>query len=103
MINIFKYYFSSTKDIKPLIVFYCGISVIVSIISALFPLFEGYLIDSITQKSIRVFIVVICIYGGLSLLSLLLNLFLNKYAIKISNNSLNQMLMNNIDGSTILI
>ena len=49
MINIIKYYFSSTKDIKPLVIFYCCISVIVSIISALFPLFEGYLIDSITQ------------------------------------------------------
>lgn len=49
MINIIKYYFSSAKDIKPLVIFYCCISVIVSIISALFPLFEGYLIDSITQ------------------------------------------------------
>ena len=49
MINIIKYYFFSTKDIKPLVIFYCCISVIVSIISALFPLFEGYLIDSITQ------------------------------------------------------
>lgn len=98
MINIIKYFFSSTKDIKPLVIFYCCISVIVSIISALFPMFEGYLIDSITQKNIRVFVVVICIYGSLSLVSLLLNLFINKYAIKISNNSLNQMLMNNIDG-----
>lgn len=98
MINIIKYFFSSTKDIRPLVIFYCCISVIVSIISALFPLFEGYLIDSITQKNIRVFVVVICIYGSLSLVSLLLNLFINKYAIKISNNSLNQMLMNNIDG-----
>ena len=49
MINIIKYYFSSTKDIKPLVIFYCCISVIVYIIPALFPQLESYLIDSITQ------------------------------------------------------
>ncbi|WP_302424768.1 hypothetical protein, partial [Holdemanella biformis] len=47
--NIIKYYFSSTKDIKPLVIFYCCISVIVYIIPALFPQLESYLIDSITQ------------------------------------------------------
>lgn len=49
MINIIKYYFSSTKDIKPLVIFYCCISAIVYIIPALFPQLESYLIDSITQ------------------------------------------------------
>ena len=53
MINIIKYFFSSTKDIRPLVIFYCCISVIVSIISALFPLFEGYLIDSIVSVKFK--------------------------------------------------
>lgn len=97
MKKIAKYFFSNTENIRFSLFIYFIVAIFLSIVSVVFPLCEGKLIDAITQKKIVAFFSIVSIYVVLSLISLLMNLYNNKLLIKITNTSLNQMIMNHID------
>lgn len=96
MKDIFNYYLKNTRLIKNKIRFYVILVFLLSLVSITFPYCEGELINTITYLNVSSFILVITIYGILSLLSMVLSLIINKINVYISNYAINQMMKDSV-------
>ena len=97
MKKILSYYVENTRFIKYRILIYIFLYILLSIISIVFPLCEGFVIDAVSSLNFSLFIIIIVLYGTLSILSMVLSLIVNKLNVYISNQVINHMVKENIN------